>query len=62
MSIKELRKLKRALLQANTPTKEEEVAKALRVIFHSIGEDESPDAIYDGMSVEEAYKIIGWCD
>ena len=28
MSIKELRKLKRALLQANTPTREEEVAKA----------------------------------
>ena len=62
MSIKELRKLKRALLEANTPTKEEKVAKALRVIFHSIGEDESPDAIYEGMKLEEAYKILGWCD
>ena len=36
MSIKELRKLKKLLLEANTPTKEEEVAKALRVIFQSI--------------------------
>ena len=60
MSIKELRKLKKLLLQANTPTKEEEVAKALRVIFHSIGEDESPEAIYEGMSIEEAYKTLGW--
>ena len=62
MSIKELRKLKKALLQANAPSREEELAKALRVIFKSIGEDESPDAIYDDMSVEEAYKILGWCD
>lgn len=57
---KELLKLKKLLLQANTPTREEEVAKALRVIFHSIGEDESPEAIYEGMSIEEAYKILGW--
>ena len=49
MSIKELRKLKKLLLQANTPSKEESIAKALRVIFHSIGEDESPEAIYEGM-------------
>ena len=62
MSIKELRKLKKLLLEANTPTKEEEVAKALRVIFHSIGEDESPEAIYEGMRLEEAYKLLGWCD
>ena len=57
---KELLKLKKLLLQANTPTREEEVAKALRVIFHSIGEDEIPEAIYEGMSIEEAYKILGW--
>ena len=57
---KELLKLKKLLLKANTPTREEEVAKALRVIFHSIGEDESPEAIYEGMSIEEAYKILGW--
>ena len=57
---KELLKLKKLLLQANTPTREEEVAKALRVIFHRIGEDESPEAIYEGMSIEEAYKILGW--
>ena len=60
MSIKELRKLKKLLLEANTPSKEESIAKALRVIFHSIGEDESPEAIYEGMSIEEAYKILGW--
>ena len=60
MSIKELRKLKKLLLQANTPSKEESIAKALRVIFHSIGEDESPEAMYEGMSIEEAYKILGW--
>ena len=60
MSIKELRKLKKLLLQANTPSKEESIAKALRVIFHSIGEDESPEAIYEGMKLEEAYKILGW--
>ena len=62
MSIKELRKLKKLLLEANTPSKEESIAKALRVIFHSIGEDESPEAIYEGMKLEEAYKILGWCD
>lgn len=56
MSIKELRKLKKLLLEANTPTKEEEIAKALRVIFQNIGEDETPE----GMSLEEAYKILGW--
>ena len=56
MSIKELRKLKKLLLEANTPTKEEESAKALRVIFQNIGEDETPE----GISLEEAYKILGW--
>lgn len=54
MSIKELRKLKKLLLEANTPTKEEEVAKALRVIFQASNDE--------GISEEEAYKIIGWCD
>ncbi len=56
MSIKELKKLKKLLLEANTPTKEEEIAKALRVIFQNIGEDETPE----GISLEEAYKILGW--
>ena len=60
MSIKELRKLKKLLLQGSLPSREDEVAKALRVIFHSIGEDESPEAIYEGMKLEEAYKILGW--
>lgn len=57
---KELVRLKRLLLEANAPTREEELAKALRVVFQSIGEDESPEAIYEGMSVEDAYKILGW--
>lgn len=57
---KELVRLKKLLLEANTPTREEELAKALRVVFQSIGEDESPEAIYEGMSVEDAYKILGW--
>ena len=56
MSIKELKKLKKLLWEANTPTKEEEIAKALRVIFQNIGEDETPE----GISLEEAYKILGW--
>lgn len=56
MSIKELKKLKKLLLEANTPTKEEEIAKALRVIFQNIGEDETPE----GISLEEAYKMLGW--
>lgn len=59
---KELVRLKKLLLEANAPTREEELAKALRVVFKSIGEDESLEAIYDGMSVKDAYKIIGWCD
>lgn len=57
---KELVRLKKLLLEANAPTREEELAKALRVVFQSIGEDESPEAIYEGMSVEDAYKILGW--
>lgn len=56
MSIKELRKLKKLLLEANAPTKEEKIAKALRVIFQNIGEDEAPES----MSLEEAYNILGW--
>lgn len=59
---KELLKLKKLLLQGSLPSREEKIAKALRVIFHSIGEDESPEAIYEGMKLEEAYKILGWCD
>ena len=51
---RELLKLKKILLQANTPTKEEELAKALRVIFQASNDE--------GISEEEAYKIIGWCD
>lgn len=54
MSIKELRKLKKLLLQGSLPSREDEVAKALRVIFQSSNDE--------GISEEEAYKIIGWCD
>lgn len=57
---RELLKLKKLLLEANTPNREKEVAKALRIAFKSIAEDEFTEVIYEGMSVEEAYKIIGW--
>ena len=57
---KELIRLKKLLLEANAPSREDEFAKALRVVFQSIGEDKSPEAMYDGMSVENACKIIGW--
>jgi hypothetical protein len=52
---RELLRLKKLLLKANAPTREEEVSKALRVVFKHIGE-EAPEV----MSEEEAYKILGW--
>ena len=51
---KELLKLKKLLLQGSLPSREEKIAKALRVIFQSSNDE--------GISEEEAYKIIGWCD
>ena len=47
-------KLKKLLLQGSLPSREEKIAKALRVIFQSSNDE--------GISEEEAYKIIGWCD
>ena len=51
MGIKELRKLKKVLIRANTPSREEQVCKALQTIFHDI------DA---GLTDEEAFKILDW--
>lgn len=59
---RELLNMKKSLLRANTPSREKEIAKALKVAFKSIGEGESFESIYDGMNVKDAYKIIGWCD
>jgi len=46
-----LKKLKKILVKATTPTREDQIGKALRVIFHSMDE-----GITDG----EALKILGW--
>lgn len=46
-----LNKLKKILTKATTPTREEQIGKALRVIFHGIDE---------GLTDEEAIKILGW--
>ena len=51
MGIKELRKLKKALIKANTPTREHQVFKALKTIFH----DENT-----GLTDEEAFNILDW--
>lgn len=46
---RELKKLKKILLKANEPTREIELARALRVIFSNSNE----------MTEAEAYKILG---
>ena len=51
MGIKELRKLKKALIKANTQTREHQVFKALKTIFH----DENT-----GLTDEEAFRILDW--
>ncbi|MDB8803449.1 hypothetical protein PN294_14885 [Romboutsia sp. 1001216sp1] len=47
---RELCKLKRELIKINTPSKEEQLAKALRTIFSNSEE----------MTEEEAYRTINW--
>lgn len=47
---RELCKLKRELIKINTPSKEKQVAKALRVIFGDTTE----------IPEEEAFNILGW--
>ena len=46
-----LRKLKRDLLKINTPTRHQEVCKALQTIFHDMEV---------GLTDKEAFNILGW--
>ena len=46
-----LKKMKRDLLKINTPTREQQVCKALQTIFH----DEEV-----GLTDKEAFQILGW--
>ena len=60
MNVKEFNRLKKILIEANTPTNEEIFARALKVAFKSIEEDASFKTVYDGITIKEAYEIIGW--
>lgn len=46
-----LRKMKKDLLKLSTPTKEEQICRALQTIFHDIE---------TGLSDKEAFNILGW--
>ena len=46
-----LRKLKKDLLKINTPTRHQEVCKALQTIFHDMEV---------GLTDKEAFNILGW--
>ena len=48
---KELLKLKKFLVKANTPTREQQVCKALQTIFHDM---------QVGLTEKEAFDILGW--
>ena len=48
---KELLKLKKFLVKANTPTREQQVCKALQTIFHDMEV---------GLTEAEAFNILGW--
>ena len=48
---KELLKLKKVLTKINTPTREQEVCRALQTIFHDMNV---------GLSDKEAFQILGW--
>lgn len=48
---KELLKLKKELVKMSTPSREEQVAKALRVVFSGLDE---------GITEKEAFDILGW--
>lgn len=48
---KELLKMKKILSDIVTPSREEELSKALRTIFHDIDE---------GITEQEAFQILGW--
>lgn len=57
---KELIRLKKLLLQANTPNKEQQVAEALRVVFESVGNNDVDVVGNNGMTLEQALKILNW--
>ena len=46
-----LKKMKRDLMQINTPTREKQVCRALQTIFHDINV---------GLTDKEAFEILGW--
>ena len=46
-----LRRLKRDLIQINTPSKEQQLCRALQTIFHDMEV---------GLSDTEAFQILGW--
>ena len=46
-----LRKMKKDLLKINTPTREQEVCRALQTIFHDMNV---------GLTDKEAFNILGW--
>lgn len=50
MSISLLKKMKKELIKATTPSHQEQVCKALRTIFHSTEE----------MAEHEAFKVLDW--
>ena len=56
MSMRELNKLKKMLLEANKPNREKELARALRVMVKGIDEDES--TVIEGITVQEAFNIL----
>ena len=48
---KELLKLKKYLVKVNTPTREQQVCKALQTIFHDMEV---------GLTEKQAFNILGW--
>ena len=46
-----LRRMKKDLLKINTPTREQEVCRALQTIFHDMEV---------GLTDKEAFNILGW--
>lgn len=57
---KELIRLKKLLLQANTPNKEQQIAEALRVVFESVGNNDVDVVGNNGITLEQALKILNW--
>ena len=46
-----LKKMKRDLMQINTPTREKQICGALQTLFHDINV---------GLTDKEAFEILGW--